>query len=665
MNTHAQGRAAARHPRPALVALALGALLQLGSAPAGAVPAANLQLCAGSACIEAPCLASDIDITVTGPVARTRVTQRFHNPGADWVEGVYVFPLPDGAAVDHLAMRVGTRVIEGRIEERGEARRTYEQARGRGFRASLIERDRGDVFRTSMANIGPGEVIEIDIELQHLARYDAGEFHLRFPTVVAPRWHGATNDADAAADVDAEATALASVLPRSLHPVNPLRIGVALDPGLPLRALYSPSHRIDTVDAGGWVQLVTVREDAFADRDFVLVWRPEADSIPAAAMFHEEIDGTIYALLMLLPPETPDGRRVAREVVFAIDTSGSMGGASIRQAKLALLLALDQLQPGDWFDVIAFNHEARALFGSSVAASADTIDRARGFVDSLGADGGTNIAAALDLALVPAASPADVRQIVFVTDGAVGNEAQLFAQVAEQLGGSRLFTVGIGSAPNAHFLRKAAQFGRGTYTFVGSSDEVSQRMGTLFEKLESAVFTDIDVHWGDQEVAEVWPAMVPDLYLGEPLIVTARLAQLPPRLELDGFHDGAPWAMVAEPSATPGGGVDRGIGRLWAQQKIEGLMDDLALGGDRDRIREDVVELAFEHNLVTRFTSLVAVDTERSAPGGVPQQHWLPLNRIAGSLPTTATPAALYGIAAALLTLFTALVARPRPDAKS
>jgi len=148
---------------------------------------------------------------------------------------------------------------------------------------------------------------------------------------------------------------------------------------------------------------------------------------------------------MVLPPLTIDEDRVARDVVFVIDTSGSMGGASIRQAKLALLLALDQLQHGDWFDVIAFSCDAHALFGTSVPASADNIDRAREFVDDLGADGGTNIAAALDLALVPGAAPTDVRQIVFVTDGAVGDEAQLFAQVAERIGHSRLFTVGSSS----------------------------------------------------------------------------------------------------------------------------------------------------------------------------------------------------------------------------
>ncbi len=666
MNANKYRHGTRRNPLMALTALACYGAIAVDRPVAAAAPeTATLQLCDGEGCNAAAALSTEIDVTVTGIIARTRVTQRFHNASSDWVEGVYVFPLPDGAAVDHLVMYVGSRVIEGRIEERTEARRTYEQAREGGSKASLIEQDGGNVFRTSVANIGPDEVIEIDLEMQHLARFDAGEFHLRLPTVLAPRWTAASaGGASHAGAGDEEWTAgmeLEHVVTRALHPIQPLRVSVAIDAGLQLRTLYSPSHRIDTVELGESLVGVTLRDDAFSDRDFVLVWRPETHGLPAPAVFHEEIDGAVYALLMLVPPEdTAVPRPLAREVVYVIDTSGSMAGASIRQAKLALLLALDQLRPGDWFDVIEFNDTAHSLLGGSIAATAESIDRIRQAVDRLRASGGTNISDALELALAPGAAPTAVRQVVFITDGAVGNEGQLFSQVAEQIGRNRLFTVGIGAAPNAHFLRKAAQFGRGTYTFIGSPDEVSHRVGVLVAKLETAVLTDIEIYWDDDTPPEIWPHTLTDLYADEPLVVTARLAHMPGRVEVEAVLDGAPWSMVEELQPVDIAGRDRGIGRLWARQKIEALMDDLALGADRDRVREDVVDLALEHNLVTRYTSLVAVDSSPTAPSKAAKQWWLPLNRPVGSLPSTATPAALHALISLLLTAIAASLAPPR-----
>ena len=633
--------------------IAFAALLTASSAPAQECDlerAGGLTLNGGGSSTSAPILETHVEINVTGMIARTRVTQTFYNPTTNWMEGVYVFPLPEGAAVDHLLMYVGDRVIEGRIEERTQAKRTYETARDQGFKASLVEQDRANIFRTHLANIGPDETVEIDIELQHLARYDNGELRLRFPTVVAPRFTRPTDTSPDHQEPNAT-TELMNAIARALHPINPLQIEITVDSGIPLRALYSPTHQIDTDQIGDSTYVASLSGDAFADRDFVLAWRPDVGDTPASAVFYEELDGDVYALVMALPPAdfTQPRGSATREVVFVIDSSGSMGGASIRQAKLALLLALDELRPGDYFDVVEFNSEARSLFGRSVAASFDTIDEARKFVDGLSANGGTNIMAALALALVPASAPTDIRQVVFVTDGAVGNEAQIFTYVADRLGDSRLFTVGIGSAPNSHFMRKAAHFGRGTYTYIGSPEEVSERMGVLFEKLDSTALTDIEVIWNDPAGAETFPSSIPDLYRGEPLIVAARLASAPNRIEVHGVHeDGQPWSSTEElprESAT----VDRGIGRLWARQKIESLMDDLALGANRAEVRQEVIDIAIDHNLVTKFTSLVAVDITPSAPPGASQSTLLPLNRPAGALPRTATPAALHALIAAIL----------------
>ncbi len=610
-------------------------------------------------CTVAPVLKTDIDISVSGTIARTRVTQRFHNPSDEWVEGTYVFPLPEGAAVDHLVMYVGDRVIEGRIQERQRARQTYEKARDRGVKASLVEQERPNVFQTSIANIGPDESIEIDIELQHLARYDNGEFRLRFPTVVASRFAAPISDEGVTtpAALESAADPIGSAI-RAGDPINPVRLEVGLDAGVPLRAIYSPTHQIDSAEIDAAGHLITLRNDTFADRDFVLAWRPELGTSPTTAVFHEEVEGDVYALLMVLPPSEEEiAETIEREVVLVIDSSGSMGGNPIEQAKMSLLLALDELRPGDWFDVIDFDSEAHSLFGRSVAASADTIEEARAFVDGLSADGGTNIADALELALMPSGAPPEVRQVVFITDGAVGNEAEIFRQVADDLGDTRLFTVGIGSAPNSHFMRKAAYFGRGTYTTISTVEEMSERMDELFEKLESAAATDVDIDWNDLAGRpQTFPRVTPDLYRGEPLVVTARLAYLPETVEVTGKTGDQPWSATEELTPVLRPGTDKGIGRLWARQKIESLMDDLALGADRDEVREEVIELAMEHNLVSQYTSLVAIDVSATAPPGMARQRALPLNHPAGTLPRTATPAVLHALIALALSLFAALL---------
>ena len=630
----------------------------------------SLRLRGVNGCTVAPALDTSIDLTISGMIARTRVTQSFHNASDDWVEGTYVFPLPQGAAVDHLVMYVGSRVIEGRIEERGQAREAYEQARDRGYKASLLEQTDGNVFRTSIANIAPGESIEIDIELQHLVRYDDGEFRLRFPTVVGPRYFADRESGEPpqgegpTEDPIAETT---SSLTRTLQPINPLHLELTIDAGVPIRSIYSPTHQIDSAELETGGHLVVLRNDTFADRDFVLAWRPELSAAPTTALFHEEVDGEIYALMMVLPPDENGSAdtlapQITREVVFVIDSSGSMGGNAIGQAKLSLLLALDQLNPGDWFDVIDFDSEARSLFGRSVAANADTIDQARTFVDSLDANGGTNIAHALELALMTSDPPAnsakttdptpEVRQVVFITDGAVGNESEIFRQVSDELGDTRLFTVGIGSAPNSHFMRKAAAFGRGTYTYISAPEEISQQMGVLFEKLESAALTDIKIDWNDIAGSpETFPRTTPDLYRGEPLLVTARLGYEPDTVDIAGAYRGQPWSMSKELRATNLPGVDHGIARLWARQKIDSRMDDLALGANSEEVREDVIDLALRHNLVSRYTSLVAIDVSATAPAGAAQYRSLPLNHPAGTLPNTATPATMHAIVALLISL--------------
>src|SRR5262249_19449904 len=484
----------------------------------------------------APGVRTDVELRGTGIVARATVRQEFTNPSEEWAEALYVFPLPEDAAVDHLRMWVADRVIDGVIQERAAAKATYEQAKHEGKRASLIEQERPNIFTTSLANIPPGAAIAIEIQYQHVVRYDAGRFRLRFPMGAGPRYapgvplpvsSGPGTEADTDAVPDASRIP-PPVAPSSRGPINPISLRIELDPGVPLAALESSYHRIHTAPlSGGRFEIALEAIDVPADRDFELVWQPAVGTEPTAVLFTDQTGDHTHALLMLLPPRGVERPHLPRDVIFVLDNSGSMAGASIEQARAALKLALTRLQPGDRFNVVRFNHRTDALFPDVQPASQPNLSAAERYVDSIRAQGATESLPALIRALAGHAEPDRLRQVIFLTDGDVGNEQQLFQTILQQLGESRLFTIGIGSAPNSHFMREAARLGRGTFTYIGSPAEVQDKMVTLFRKLESPSLTDVQLALPGAGDADVLPARIPDLYLGEPVMVTLR-TQLPP-----------------------------------------------------------------------------------------------------------------------------------------
>lgn len=608
-----------------------------------------------------PTLATDVSIRVNGPLARARVVQIFRNPGTDWLEGIYVFPLPDNAAVDRLRMQVGERVVEGEIREKAQARAEFEQARAEGRRAALVEQERPNIFTTSVANIAPGAEIRVEIEYQQTLHYQlqdgAGRYSLRFPMVVGPRYipgapdgaptgHGTASPTDQVADAG-------RITPPVPHPdqgaINPVSLRVELDAGVPLAAVDSPYHavKIDAPHANR--RVVALAEGTTpANRDFELTWTLAAGQAPRVALFTEPGRDVDYALLILMPPRLKaDESPLPREVVFILDTSGSMEGTSIVQAREALALALRRLGPADRFNVIEFNSQTTAFFPDARPADSANVEAAVRWVRGLQARGGTEMAPALAMALNGAEDPTRVRQVIFLTDGAVGNEEALFRLIEKRLGDSRLFTIGIGSAPNSHFMTKAAGAGRGSFTYVGKPEEVQERMSALFTKLESPVLKGITLTWPEGGEAEAWPRRVPDLYAGEPLVVAAALKKTGGTLRVTGLGHDVEWtADVPLDQTSPA----TGVGVLWARQKIDALLDSLRGGAQETEVRPAVVELALAHHLVSRYTSLVAVDKTPARPAAEPLQGGaMPTNlpegwkheAVFGRLPKGATDARL------------------------
>jgi Ca-activated chloride channel family protein len=593
---------------------------------------------------------TDIDATVSGLVARVRVRQEFRNQGVDWVEGVYVFPLPDTAAVDRLRMHIGERLIEGEIREKEKAKKAYEAAKAAGQKASLVEQQRANLFTTAVANIGPGETVSIEIEYLETLQIDEGIFSLRFPLTLTPRYipgtplpdrNGSGWSADTTSVPDASRITPAVVAASNGHKVT---FHAELSAGVPLEYVASRYHPIN-VDRNGDRYIIDLSDAGVAmDHDLEITWRPVPDSAPRAMMFTESIGGEPHVLMMMLPPDdlSAPPPPMLRDLIFVIDTSGSMHGTSLTQAKRALTMALNGLRPGDRFNVIQFNSVTSELFPKSVPATTNNADIARRYVAGLEANGGTEMRPALQQALSTPVSESHLRQIIFITDGSVGNEDELFTLIEGQLGSARLFTVGIGSAPNSLFMRKAAEAGRGTFTIISALHEVNEKMGRLFRKLEQPQLTDIAVEWPAGVAAEMYPDIVPDLYAGEPVFVRARLSgevRNSDIVTVRGNSSTGTWGaeMSVEISeASPG------VGALWARARIGDLMDEKRRGADEEKIRKSVIETALAHHLVSKYTSLVAVDKTPARPKAAN----LDSEQVANLLPYGQSTEAIFGFPA-------------------
>lgn len=542
-------------------------------------------------------LSSEYDVDIKGIVAYVTIKQSFHNKSSNWIdEGMYAFPIEHTGAVHHMRLKIGQRLIEGEIHEKKQAQRIYDEAKSSGLTASIVKQHRPNLFTTEVANIMPDEVVEVEIQYQQILRYDNGVIDFRLPLKIKPRYVAESPDETLLSSSKSTSTITES-LKRTVR--------IKLEAGFELNQLKSKYHTVN-IDDFGITQEISFTDTLLEDaNDFVLQWQPRREQAPQAAFFSEHLGGEKYVLAMFLPPQSTTKREQSRELVFIIDTSGSMHGEAINQAKDALLFAMTQLSAQDSFNIIEFNSHARELFSETQKANPDNLSKAIDFIDSLISTGGTHMAPALSLAMNDSIKPDHLKQIIFITDGSVGNEADLFKQIEQDIGDARLFTVAIGAAPNDYFMSKSSEIGRGTYTHVADLNEVDESMSQLFKKLSHPAMTDIHIDW-KQKVAQS-PKVIPDLYLDQPLFVTAKMPISDKTIELQGARAKSLWSQKYEFNQD---GRTAGVAKLWARKQIDDLTDDYMLNTsayDED-IKQQITELALKFNLVSEFTSLVAVD---------------------------------------------------------
>lgn len=559
---------------------------------------------------------TDVQLHLSGGLIEGEVTQLFTNNTNTALEAIYVFPLPSEATVTSMELRVGERVIRSVVKERDEAREEYEKARTEGRKAALLEEERPNMFTTSVANFHPGETVRIHFTYLQAAEYQKGKYGVTFPMVVGPRYiPGSIPVPDAA-----------RITPPILHPAIAAGHGVTLRAtitGLPVKEITSNTHAIRTTTRdGGKIHKVDLREgETLPNAEFHLDIALAGGTEPEVSMITNDAHDATFALVTVFPPlgVTADKLppRARRDVLFLIDTSGSMDGESIGQAQAGLLRCLDMLQTEDAFTIVRFSSDYSAFAPALRPATPQNVNAARGFVRGLRADGGTEMQKALDYTLsIPSERENALRLVVFMTDGDVGNEASLMRLLDAKLGSARVFTFGIGSAPNEFLMRRLAEIGRGQSRFIRSHEDIGAVMSGFFRTLDQPAMTNVRLDWRkkDGKLASglvAYPQPCPDVFVDRPVQVVAKL---PPgfdgTLEVSGKLPGGSMTYTFPLGAAARTRHD-GIPTLFGQGVVNDLMyQRLRTNDDADlkKLRAKVVTAALDYQLITEFTSRVAVE---------------------------------------------------------
>ena len=620
---------------------------------------------------------SDYQVNVNGLLARVHFTQTFKNSSNDFLEAVYVFPLIDDAAVDSMVMEIGERRIVGKIKEKQQALKLYNKAKQQGKKTSLVTQQRPNLFTTKLANIAPGETIKISISYLQSVTLKDETFSLRIPLTLTPRFIPAPRQTGTfekdqvnasnpliTTKIDSHGWAIANARVSDADEITPFQtrvngieeqtqtvsLGIKLQTGLPLAQVVSLYHPIkqDSVNkpsisktqASESLFISLVAEKILLDQDFLLQWQLSQGNVPKAAFFTQDAteqaqDDYHYGLLMVMPPKASNAKSLDKEVVYIIDKSGSMGGVAMRQAKQALDTAIDLLTEKDSFNIIAFDNNTSSLFPQSKNVSASNKTWAKHWLSGINASGGTNMYPAIERALRQSEDSEDktsYRQVVFITDGSVGNEDELLRLIDRDLSNTRLHTIGIGSAPNGYFMTQAAKVGRGTYRYIGSINEVKQQMTDLFSQISKPLMKNIKVIWPTSSV-EMFPQQLPDLYAGEPLLISARWAKSinqpsPQLIKISGELAATTWQeqMIITEGGKQDNNVDKtmfdsSISQWWARKKI----DHLTLLHRRSRsadesseLKSDITHLSLKHHLVSPYTSFIAIEEQVSRKADTP-----------------------------------------------
>lgn len=580
-----------------------------------------------------PLMHTEVNASISGYIASVDVRQQFYNPYVEKIEAEYVFPLPQNAAVNEFIMHIGSRSIRGIIRERQEAERIYAQARSQGYTASLLTQERPNIFTQKVANIESQQSIHVEIKYFNTLAYVDGWYEFVFPMVVGPRFNP-PHQSDGIGAVSlggrgtsGQTTEIPYLVPgqRSGHDIA---LSLELHAGTKIERIECSSHGITkTMHTPQDAAIAIHAKDSIPNKDFVLRYQIAGDAVKSAFLAGSDARGSYFSLMVYPPEQLNWSDRAPVEMVFVVDCSGSMKGEPLDKAKDAIKRAIKKLRDDDTFQVIRFSNTASALGYYPVPATRENIRRGLSYVDSLNSGGGTMMIEGIKAALDYPHDARRIRLVSFMTDGYIGNESDILAAIKPRLGRARIFSFGIGSSVNRYLLDRMAKIGSGAVAYIGPNDNAAAAVDAFYDRICHPALTDISIDWGGLAVADVYPSVLPDLFVGRPVILTGRFTgSLPLDIKLTG-RVGDSYRVLTVPvvdDVIPSGHA--GLSYLWARKRIEDLAMRALVEQDASLLGE-IRQTALEYGLMSAYTAFVAVDSSHQTEGdyGVSVQVPVPM----------------------------------------
>jgi Ca-activated chloride channel family protein len=598
-----------------------------------------------------------IKTEISGFVARTEVTQEFENALPSAVEAIYVFPLPHDSAVDGMTMTVGGRDIRAVIKEREEAQKIFDAARNAGHTAALLDQERPNIFTQSVTNIPPGGTVTIKLSVIELLKYEAGTYQFAFPLVVGPRYmpgaptappdRGTMPDTDQVPDASRISPPVAGVHTGDEHARHDVSMEINLAAGVPVGDVESTSHKIfaDRTGADSY-HIKLANEAVLPNKDFILKYKVAGPGINDAVLAHSDKSGGYFTLILQPPNRPPEKTLVPRQLIFVLDTSGSMWGFPIEMAKKTIQRALDNLRKDETFNLITFSGDTKILFPEPVPATPENVAQAKRVLAGAYGSGGTEMMKAIRTALgddAGADKPMEadpIRVVCFMTDGYVGNDAEIIAEIKKH-SDARVFSFGIGTAVNRFLLTKMAEEGHGDVEFVTAPGEAQAAADRFYERVHSPVLTNISIDWNGLPVTDVYPKDVRDLFSAKPIIITGRYTGTPTgKITIKGYQGTGDFSRSIPVDFSSAVANNAALEKIWARNKVEDLMsrDWSGIQSGNSKYKAEIIKVGLEHSLATQFTSFVAVEERTVVKDGKPVRIEVPVE-----LPEGVSPLAVPG----------------------
>src|SRR6266536_3532291 len=580
---------------------------------------------------------TDVKAEISGFLSRVNVTQEFENNFDDKIEAVYTFPLPQNAAVDDMTMTVGDRTVRGKILRREEAQAVYEAARTNGQTASLLDQERPNIFTQSVANILPGEQIKIMISYVETLKYEDGSYEFVFPMVVGPRYvpgepvgakgNGFAPDTNRVPDASRITPAPP---PEGMRAGHDISLDIALDAGVSIDGLASKSHDVEIERADNRRAHLRLKDLAtIPNKDFILHYDVAGQKMQDALLTHSGNNGGYFTLILQPPERVTVADVMPKELVFVLDTSGSMSGFPIEKAKETMKLALDNLYPTDTFNLITFSGDEHILFPEPVPATKENLQKAQDFLETRKGGGGTEMMKAIKASMDPSDAQDHVRIVCFMTDGYVGNDMEIIGEVQKHPN-ARVFAFGIGGSVNRFLLDGMARYGCGEVEYVALNDDGSAAARRFHERVRNPLLTDISVDWNGLPVSDIYPQRIPDLFGAKPVILTGRYtAAGRGMIRLKGKMSGRAFVREIAVDFPETESQHNVLSSLWARSRIDDLMgqdyNGMQQGAMKPELKETITNLGLEYRLMTQFTSFVAVEEMIVTDGGQPRRIDVPV----------------------------------------